>query len=468
MPAVSETRGSTELPRGVSREVTPLSLWGGDTLIYKSIIALGAAALPLIAGVNWVLRGTVSWPQLALAATLLASGLLCYTLSRLGKRDIAAAMLVGMIWLAATVYAFESGYGMHSAVVFMYLPCLLYTALFFGLTIASAELALTIAALVLMYFAEQNGRLGGAAEFIRQGTNFNFLLGVIITSIGTLVAGAVYHRRVEREAARVVAEANQRRIAMEQAQLAQAQLQTANAQLLALNEELAVRGRQHELETVRARRDIDLYHDVASKDIPASLQALRAALAAPDDGTEALLQREIGRMESVVGALSELGRHGQPALARSPIDLTALAREAINTLRGGGRFARVRFDIDEGLHTEGDHQLVAALLRHLVKRAAAACQAEPEARVHVGGGSNDGRPVFFVSDNGPGMDGARREKLFRPFERGNAPGQHGQDEDDTVDIGIVSARRIAERHGGELVVESSPGQGTTFFFSLAA
>ena len=71
--------------------------------------------------------------------------------------------------------------------------------------------------------------------------------------------------------------------------------------------------------------------------------------------------------------------------------------------------------------------------------------------------------MFFVRDNGPGMKSSQRDKLFRPFERN---GTRNGSQDDTVDIGIVSARRIVERHGGELVIESQPGEGTTIFFSL--
>jgi signal transduction histidine kinase len=441
--------------------VTPLSLWGGDTLIYRSVIALSCVALPLIAGVNWLLRGTVSWPQLALAAALLATGLLCYWLSRIGKRDIAAAMLIGMVWIAATIYAIESGYGMHSAAIFMYLPCALYSALFFGLLLASIEVGLTIAMLVLMYLAEESGRLGGAAAFVANGTNFNFLLGVIITTIGTLIAGVVYHRRVEREAARVVAEAGERRIAMEQAQLAQAQLETANARLQALNAEICAQARKHEQETVRARRDLDLYHDVLSKDLPRALQASRAILAAKDANSDALLLQEIGHMESVIGALGELGRSTAPPLQRAPVDLSALARDAIKQLRAGGRYTGVLFDVDATLRVEGDRQLLAALLRHLLKRSASACQREPEPQVHVGTGSREGRRVYFVLDNGPGLDEAQLAKLFRPFARSGS-------EDDTVDIGIVSARRIVEGHGGELHVDTAPGRGTMYYFTLSA
>ncbi|HUN67925.1 MAG TPA: hypothetical protein VMU46_03950, partial [Burkholderiales bacterium] len=67
MPACSGTKQAARFPRGIVRELTPLSLWGGDTLIYKSIIVLAAFAVPAIALVNGYLRGTPSWPQLALA-----------------------------------------------------------------------------------------------------------------------------------------------------------------------------------------------------------------------------------------------------------------------------------------------------------------------------------------------------------------------------------------------------------------
>ncbi len=459
MTAGSQTQQASQFPSGIVREVTPLSMWGGDTLIYKSIIALSAIALPVIASVNIYLRGTPSWPQLGAAGAIFLGTLLCYILARSGRRDIAATLLIGVLWLTTTIYAFNSGYGMHSAAVFVYLPCVLYTSLFFGLTIASVELALTIAVLVMMYLAEERGHLGGASAFITHGTNFNFLVGVIITSIGTLAVGMVYHRRVEREAARVVAEAEQRRLAMESAQDAQAQLQTAHAKLQQLNEELSARDRFRDLEMARAKRDIDLFHDVVSKDFPASLRALREAIANPDEHTEIRLQRELGRMEAVVGALEELGRHGQPALQRTRVDLFTLAQEEVRQLRAVRELANVRFDIDAGLHAEGDKRLLAALLRHLVKRAAHACRAEPGPRVHLGSGSLDGRAGFFIHDNGPGMDAARREKLFRPFDRNDA-------QDDTVDIGIVSARRIVERHGGELIIDSLPGKGTTIFFFL--
>lgn len=460
MPAIPEIQQATSV-RSSAREVTPLSMWGGDTLVYRSIIALAVVAIPLLALANWLARGTAWGSQLTIAAALFAGALVCYALSRRGMHDTAAALLIGVIWSAATIFSFGTGFGLHSSVIYLYLPCMLYTVLFFGVTFATIELALTIAALLLMYWAEEHGTIGGLRAYIERSSNLNFLIGVIATCIGTLVVGVVYHRRVVSEAGRVVREAEQRRLAMEQAQLAQTQLETALAQLQALHGGLALHARARDEEMARLKRDIGLFHDVVSKDFPASLRALRETLAAPDDHTEMRLQREISRMEAVAGALDELGRHNEPPMKRVPVDLSILGQEVVRGLRAGNDFAKVRFDIDLRLQADGDRQLVVSLLRHLIKRAANACRSEPEPLVHVGSGSHEGEAVFFVADNGPGMDAARRDQLFRPFERGQA-------EDNTVDIGIVSARRIVERHGGRLIVESAPGKGTTFFFSLLA
>lgn len=460
VPVASETQRTTEFPDPIVRGVTPLSLWGDDALVYRSIIALAIAALPLVALANWLSYGTPWGPQLTLAAAVFVGALACYALSNRGMRDTAAALMIGVIWLGATIFALGTEFGIHSSVIYLYLPCLLYGVLFFGVTFASVELVLTIAALLLMFWAEERGAIGGMRAFTEHSSNLNYLTGIIATCIGTLVVGVVYHRRVASEAARVVAGAEQLRLAMESAQDAQVQLQTAHAALQHMNGDLAAQGRSRDVELARTKRDLDVFHDVISKDFSASLRAFRQAIARPNDGTEARLLRELDRMEAVVGALEELGRHGLPPLQRVRLDLSDLVHEEVRQLRTVRELANVRFDIDAGLQADGDPRLISALLHHLVRRGARACRAEASPLVHFGSGSHEGRAGFFFHDNGPGMDAAQREQLFRPLQR------NGERDEDTVDIGIVSARRIVERHGGELIVDSQPNHGTTIFFFL--
>jgi signal transduction histidine kinase len=402
-------------------------MWAGDTLIYRTIIGLAALALPVIAAVHWVMRGALPWPQLAFTVCILAGGCACLAVARRGAREVAAAMLVGLLWLATTIYAFKTGYGMHSAMVFIYLPCLLYTGLFFGIGIASAQLALTSTALFLMYYAETTGRIGGAAEVVATGTAFNYMVGIVVTLVGTLAGGLVYHRRVERESARVVTEAAKHLAALDSAQQARAQLETAQARLQEAGASLSARASARDQELEATQR---------------SLATLRTVLEAQPAGP--------------LRELAGIAACSVQALRREALDLTAMARQVAQGLRREPALARVAIRIDAGLQAKGDRDLVAMLLEKLIGRACRACRGEREAAVHFGGGSLGGRPVFFVRDNGPALGEEQRATLFDPLGAGAA----------APDFSLLLARAIVERHGGELEPDAAPGNETTFFFSL--
>jgi len=87
---------------------------------------------------------------------------------------------------------------------------------------------------------------------------------------------------------------------------------------------------------------------------------------------------------------------------------------------------------------------------------------ELPARIHVTAEKRDEEWLFAVRDNGPGIDTAYLERIFRPFERLRATESAG------AGLGLAVCRAIVERHGGRLWAESTPGTGSVFLFTLPA
>ena len=73
----------------------------------------------------------------------------------------------------------------------------------------------------------------------------------------------------------------------------------------------------------------------------------------------------------------------------------------------------------------------------------------------------DGVAVFAIADNGIGMDPAHADRIFQPFQR-----LHDEDSYPGSGIGLAVCERIVEQHGGRIWVTSTPGEGSTFRFTL--
>jgi PAS domain S-box-containing protein len=171
------------------------------------------------------------------------------------------------------------------------------------------------------------------------------------------------------------------------------------------------------------------------------------------------IQAGVTKMEQLIEALLGLSRVARSQLQPAPVDLSALARETLESLQMQQPERHVTVRVEDGLQVQGDPGLLRIVLENLLGNAWKFTSRATDPLIEVGR-LPEGN-VIFVRDNGVGFDMAYAGKLFSAFQR-----LHTDAEFPGTGIGLATVRRIVARHQGRVWVESQPGQGTTFFFTI--
>ncbi len=168
------------------------------------------------------------------------------------------------------------------------------------------------------------------------------------------------------------------------------------------------------------------------------------------------------RMGQLIDALLGLSRVTRAPLCVQPVDLAALARPILDDLRAADPSRRVEVLLDPELPARGDPHLLGAVLQNLLENAWKFSSKREDAGIEIGSTRDaDGQTIYFVSDNGAGFDMAYADKLFGTFQR-----LHATSEFPGTGIGLATVRRVLDRHGGRVWLESRIDEGTTVRFTL--
>lgn len=168
------------------------------------------------------------------------------------------------------------------------------------------------------------------------------------------------------------------------------------------------------------------------------------------------------RMQALINDLLAYSRVGTRPVSAVPVDTAETLRQVLANLKAAIREAGAAVTHDALPVVCGDPTQVLQLFQNLVSNAVKFRGAEPP-RVHVSARPDGGRWAFAVRDNGVGIDPQYFDRVFVIFQR-----LHTRAEHPGTGIGLAVCKRIVERAGGRIWVESAPGQGSTFFFTLPA
>ncbi len=169
------------------------------------------------------------------------------------------------------------------------------------------------------------------------------------------------------------------------------------------------------------------------------------------------------RMQALLSGLLDLSRVGTRGREPTPTESSDALRDALTNLERSLHDASAQVSHDPQLPLVlGDRMQLTQLFQNLVGNAVK-FNASGAPRVQVAARRAGAAWEFAVQDNGIGIDPAHFDRIFQVFQRLHARGAY-----EGTGIGLAVCRKIVERHNGTIWVDSAPGQGAVFRFTLPA
>ena len=164
-------------------------------------------------------------------------------------------------------------------------------------------------------------------------------------------------------------------------------------------------------------------------------------------------------MSAFIRALLEYARLAPKTVPSVPVDLGKTVKEALEDLHVYIIEKKAEILVDPLPTVRIQPGLAGLLFQNLIGNALKYCEKQP--RIHVSAVRRGKEWLFSVQDNGIGVPEESRERIFIMFEK--LPTKHQYP---GSGIGLATCQKIVERYGGRIWVESQPGEGSTFFFTL--
>jgi PAS domain S-box-containing protein len=166
------------------------------------------------------------------------------------------------------------------------------------------------------------------------------------------------------------------------------------------------------------------------------------------------------RMRAMTESLLEYSRVETQGYPLEPVELESVLEDSLTNLRVRIEESDAEIAVDELPRVEGDPEQLRQVFQNLLENAISYSGDEPP-QITVTAERRGRKWVIVVKDEGIGIDPDDQERVFEVFQR-----LHSREEHEGTGIGLALCKRIVERHGGEIWVDSEPGDGAAFSLTL--
>jgi signal transduction histidine kinase len=224
-----------------------------------------------------------------------------------------------------------------------------------------------------------------------------------------------------------------------------------------------------------AAEDIEFLFQAISHDLRSPLATLSIlvqmlggdygqALGPGGRGMVKAISQSLDSMERILTGYVQFVRNDFPLLT-SPqsMNMNDLVHEVISEEQRASHPREIQFEVSELPKAQGDPAMFRQVWINLISNAVKFSRSRSVIKIKITGKECAGRLTYQISDNGIGFNPANTENLFSPFHRlPNGAGIGG------LGLGLSLAKRIIERHRGQISADGRPGEGATFTFNLPA
>ncbi|MGA2264772.1 MAG: ATP-binding protein [Acidobacteriota bacterium] len=225
------------------------------------------------------------------------------------------------------------------------------------------------------------------------------------------------------------------------------------------------------MELARSNKDLEQFAYVASHDLQEPLRMVTAFMQLLEQKYQGKLDATgnqyihyavdgAKRMQQLINDLLAYARLGTRTAGQAPVDSGRAFRQALSMLQLSIEESKAQVTAGNLPVVRADEPQLARVFQNLIGNAIKFRSAQP-LRIHIDARREDDFWLFSVTDNGIGIDPEYHEKVFMIFQQ-----LHTKEKYPGTGIGLAICRKMVDRHGGRIWVESTVGQGSTFYFTF--